>query len=507
MGGQLSWLWKATVGQFWTGTTLFKMRSTIFVRRLLLFLPLGAWLAWEALLKDYSVAAKAPMALLLAPMTALFVIAAWTFAAAMFRFSTIPFLTFGGIFGAPGYVIIKMMDLLWRIEAGPGPAAAQAAETDADIAEQQQAGQQQRLHDAVMYDSPSTVSGAFAGGIRVTAHTPQGPQVVQGPRLSGGQLLGKVDGQEVVVGRVVPSGGGYQVVDSQGGVVVSFDRGGLGPDGAVVVRPTGASDADWQAAMSTERPAGRKLSGGPLAQTLAAFGAVAASWLVWIAAEQVNAWLSEGETTVIAAAEEPLGEPEAEPLPPGERPSTQPQQHDGLISAGGRVGAHEPPAPAASRDITSLVASVSASSQVDPISAGGVRYTFTPANTIDGNLKTCWQEADHSGAGVGQTLDYRFSKPVSIERIEIANGFQWTDNPTFGDLFHKNGRVTAVEVFLDGQSAGRFDVATDEGWQKLSLASARASTVRLKIADAITGSEWSDTSISEVRFVGAEAGG
>jgi len=155
--------------------------------------------------------------------------------------------------------------------------------------------------------------------------------------------------------------------------------------------------------------------------------------------------------------------------------------------------------PLHAQEVTAQVASVTASSQVATFTHGARAYRFTAENTTDGDLETCWQEAA-DGSGVGESLAYRFERPVDIDWLEIANGFQWADNPDFGDLFSANGRVTALDVYADGALLRRAPVLDEAGWQSVQVGAKGVSELSLVIRSAAPGARWPDTSISEVRF-------
>ena len=268
MGGQIRWLWTATVGQFWTQTTLFGWRTTIAVRRLLVWLIPGAMMSWKLSLEQWDVFPGAVFAGFMIPWVTGFLVLLMTFAQALWRACSIPFTQFGGLLGLPGWALMKMLDGLWRIEAGPGPAAAQAAETSADRVEMQQMGLEQQLFSAMSYDGP--VEGAFADSLDLRLDTPDGPKTGSRPRLSGGALLATFDGGEQKVGDVVSVGDGYEIRSIAGSTMTRFDRRGFGADGRLLVRLEGTDEQGWSDFMQRGRPERQKLKGGPLVHTVAA---------------------------------------------------------------------------------------------------------------------------------------------------------------------------------------------------------------------------------------------
>jgi len=301
MIGQIQWLWAATFGQFYTGTTLLGWRTTIFVRRFILWFALGVYVAWTYVRQEYGVVSAVPMTAVLAPFYTLLGVFVVTLGMAIFRGCTIPFTAFGGVMGLPGLMIIKLADLFWRIEAGPGPAAAQAARTNADIQSQQQSRQEQRLHDAMMYDAGGS-NAALAGRSSVNVDTPQGPVSLSNPHLKDGRLVGTVDGKEVTAGRVVPTGDGYRVQDDSGQVVMAFDNRGLGENGQVIVHPSGEDAQAWKDFHDARPSRGGSVKGGPLVQTAVVALLIASSYFGYQAldglAGLVEDWLAEEPDTI-----------------------------------------------------------------------------------------------------------------------------------------------------------------------------------------------------------------
>ena len=150
-------------------------------------------------------------------------------------------------------------------------------------------------------------------------------------------------------------------------------------------------------------------------------------------------------------------------------------------------------------EVTGHVDVVSASSAVAPLSHGDSRYTFYPWATVDGDLRTCWQEAAE-GPGIGESITYRFERPVDVDWLEVATGFQWPDHPDLGDLFAANGRVTALAVSADGAPAREVSLRDEPGWQRVCLDAAGVEVITLTLQGVAAGERWSDASISEVRF-------
>jgi len=160
----------------------------------------------------------------------------------------------------------------------------------------------------------------------------------------------------------------------------------------------------------------------------------------------------------------------------------------------------------AAEDLNARIQSIEATTSVAPLSAGGRNYTFGASNLLDGNLQTCWQEAAE-GHGVGQRVTVRFKGPVDIGAIDVATGFQWRGNPTFGDLYDKNGRVTALALAANGGPEKLVDVVDRPGYQTLPITLPKTTTLTLEIRGVAPGAEWPDTALSELRFWSAVPAG
>lgn len=169
--------------------------------------------------------------------------------------------------------------------------------------------------------------------------------------------------------------------------------------------------------------------------------------------------------------------------------------------ASGEVFAPPASPPSGSAEARVAIARVTASSTQRPLRQGGRTYRFGANNLVDGDLRSSWQERS-PGIGVGQWVDLELGGAAVVTRIELANGFQWRDDPHFGDLYRLNGRLLRVEVVADGRSWGSHAVADRDGWQSIVLPEVPARTLRLVIVDAVAGARWYDTAISELRVFG-----
>jgi len=141
-----------------------------------------------------------------------------------------------------------------------------------------------------------------------------------------------------------------------------------------------------------------------------------------------------------------------------------------------------------------------------PIQGVG-EFTFTPDNLLDGNLHTSWQT---SSPGAASVL-VEFEKPIDIKTLRIANGFQWTDHPTFGNLLEKNSRVATIAIAMQlSGSDGSAPMVTKDlnlrdrtqpGWDEIEIDQNRVVTISFRPVSIYSGSQWKDLAISEIEFI------
>lgn len=164
-----------------------------------------------------------------------------------------------------------------------------------------------------------------------------------------------------------------------------------------------------------------------------------------------------------------------------------------------------PPLPSAGAEIPHKVkitpikpASARASTELDDPRYG----RFGASNVIDGNPHTCWQEFKDD-TGEGEWVEIKLKKPEKISKIGIVNGFAWPDHPKWGNVFHKNPRLKEVKLsFSDGSTQ---TVSFDDSHrpQVVNIDEVLTTTVKLTILSVYPGSEWKDTSLSEVQLYAA----
>ncbi len=130
-----------------------------------------------------------------------------------------------------------------------------------------------------------------------------------------------------------------------------------------------------------------------------------------------------------------------------------------------------------------------------------VGLTFGADNLVDGRLETTWQPNAKRTRGAGQWIEFRFSKPQVISRIDLANGFQGDFRGE--DMFLPNGRARDVLVELGPHKLPfTLDVAR-RGYNAVPISpSVMADRVTIRVVSVEAGTRWPDLAIGDVRIVG-----
>lgn len=123
----------------------------------------------------------------------------------------------------------------------------------------------------------------------------------------------------------------------------------------------------------------------------------------------------------------------------------------------------------------------------------GPTTDYRPSNLLDGNPATAWNEGAE-GPGIGEWVRLEFSRPLTLRRLEIANGYQQ-------DLerFRANGRVKTLELEYSNGVTQLVDLLDAEGLQMIVPAVSRADWIKLTIVSVYPSRTWDDTALSEVR--------
>ena len=124
--------------------------------------------------------------------------------------------------------------------------------------------------------------------------------------------------------------------------------------------------------------------------------------------------------------------------------------------------------------------------------------TYVAGNLVDNSLSTAWSEGV-GNPGLGEWVRFEFGRTVTVDKIEIANGYQKDSK-----RFNGNPRVKT----LDRSSTPTTPSPRRQPLRRhrLPVHPHRAEPPRTSswlIKSVYPGDQWDDTSISEVRFYSA----
>jgi hypothetical protein len=125
-----------------------------------------------------------------------------------------------------------------------------------------------------------------------------------------------------------------------------------------------------------------------------------------------------------------------------------------------------------------------------------ISQDFRAPNLVDGNPATAWIEGG-DGAGTGEWVKFEFVSPLTLSRIDVANGYQVDDSRFDGDA-----RVKTIEVeYSDGESQV-VDLLDTKDIQSITALPIRTEWIKLTIYSVYPDYIWADAALSEVRFYG-----
>jgi double zinc ribbon protein len=149
------------------------------------------------------------------------------------------------------------------------------------------------------------------------------------------------------------------------------------------------------------------------------------------------------------------------------------------------------PAPVKMVKVDPRSISASASSELPP--DGDVTYWIR--NTLDGNPRTAWNSHGAvDGGGIGQTLTYRFSRPVHLVRISLVNGYAKTAR-----LRTDNSRIRGVVIRTDQRSL-RASLTDSASSQRVDRDFGLTRTVTLRVTSIYPGARYTDLALSDIAF-------
>jgi hypothetical protein len=135
--------------------------------------------------------------------------------------------------------------------------------------------------------------------------------------------------------------------------------------------------------------------------------------------------------------------------------------------------------------------SASASSELPP--DGSVTYSI--GNTLDGDTRTAWNNHGAvDGNGVGETLTYKFSRPVHLARIALMNGYAKT-----AELRADNGRIRGVVILTDHRRL-KATLSDTTSRQRLDRDFGLTRKVTLRVTSIYPGARYTDLALTEIAF-------
>ena len=121
---------------------------------------------------------------------------------------------------------------------------------------------------------------------------------------------------------------------------------------------------------------------------------------------------------------------------------------------------------------------------------------YRATNLLDGNLETAWTEGA-DGPGLGEWVEFQFTLPLTLVRIEVANGYQLDES-----RFRSSARIKTVQLeYSDGETQ-LVDLLDTQEYQSIDALPVRTEWIKMTIVSVHPNYLWADASLSEVRFYG-----
>lgn len=139
----------------------------------------------------------------------------------------------------------------------------------------------------------------------------------------------------------------------------------------------------------------------------------------------------------------------------------------------------------------SEIAVIEATATSEYISTKG--NNFSPANLIDHDSTTTWQEGEED-AGIGQQLNFVFDEPAIVSAIRLENGKR-----TSKEAFYENNRIASFRVFDDNSVL--VEISDSEDVQYILFENPiMQEQVELTLESVFGGTKWNDTCIADIAF-------
>lgn len=135
------------------------------------------------------------------------------------------------------------------------------------------------------------------------------------------------------------------------------------------------------------------------------------------------------------------------------------------------------------------------------------RNTYDPKNAHDFNLETAWVEGKND-QGIGESIAFIFSKnfdvhaDLGVTGFRIANGYVKTKK-----LWEANSRVKKLKLYVNRKPYAVITLDDFYGFQTVRFNEIKLSrdidtTFRFEILEVYPGKKYTDTSISQIEFLG-----
>jgi hypothetical protein len=121
---------------------------------------------------------------------------------------------------------------------------------------------------------------------------------------------------------------------------------------------------------------------------------------------------------------------------------------------------------------------------------------FRATNLVDGDVTTAWNEGA-KGVGLGEWVRFEFSSPVTLARIDLANGNQKDEQRFSGDI-----RIKTVQLEYSNGSTQLVDLLDTREIQSINTLREEIDWLKLIIVSVYPDYVWADAALSEVRLYG-----
>lgn len=119
---------------------------------------------------------------------------------------------------------------------------------------------------------------------------------------------------------------------------------------------------------------------------------------------------------------------------------------------------------------------------------------FRAPNLVDGDLTTAWNEGA-KGVGLGEWVKFEFSDPVTLARVDIANGNQKDEERFKGDI-----RIKTMQLEYSNGATQLVDLLDTEEIQSINTLREQTDWLKLTIVSVYPDYVWADAALSEVRL-------